>query len=42
MTATLLDRLTYKAHILNINSESYSFKQVLDKQNYCSISAQAV
>jgi DNA replication protein DnaC len=33
MTAALLDRLTYKAHILNINGDSYRFKQTLAKQN---------
>lgn len=33
MTAALLDRLTHKAHILNINGESYRFKQALAKQN---------
>jgi DNA replication protein DnaC len=32
MTAALLDRLTHKAHILNINGESYRFKQALSKQ----------
>lgn len=32
MTAALLDRLTHKAHILNINGESYRFKQALAKQ----------
>jgi DNA replication protein DnaC len=31
MTAALLDRLTHKAHILNINGESYRFKQALAK-----------
>ena len=33
MTAALLDRLTHKAHILNINGDSYRFKQTLAKQN---------
>ena len=33
MTAALLDRLTHKAHILNINGESYRFKQALTLQN---------
>jgi DNA replication protein DnaC len=33
MTAALLDRLTHNAHILNINGESYRFKQTLVKQN---------
>lgn len=33
MTAALLDRLTHKAHILNINGESYRFKQALAKQS---------
>ncbi|WP_273480125.1 ATP-binding protein, partial [Acetivibrio straminisolvens] len=32
MTAALLDRLTHNAHILNINGESYRFKQALSKQ----------
>jgi DNA replication protein DnaC len=32
LTAALLDRLTHKAHILNINGESYRFKQALAKQ----------
>lgn len=32
MTAALLDRLTHKAHILNINGESYRFKQALTQQ----------
>lgn len=32
MTAALLDRLTHRAHILNINGESYRFKQALAKQ----------
>jgi DNA replication protein DnaC len=32
MTAALLDRLTHNAHILNINGESYRFKQSLAKQ----------
>lgn len=32
MTAALLDRLTHNAHILNINGESYRFKQALAKQ----------
>lgn len=32
MTAALLDRLTHKAHILNINGESFRFKQALAKQ----------
>jgi len=32
MTAALLDRLTHKAHILNINGESYRFKQALAKR----------
>jgi len=31
-TAALLDRLTHKAHILNINGESYRFKQALARQ----------
>lgn len=33
MTAALLDRLTHNAHILNINGDSYRFKQALAKQN---------
>ena len=33
MTAALLDRLTHKAHILNINGESYRFKQALAKHS---------
>jgi len=32
MTAALLDLLTHKAHILNINGESYRFKQALTQQ----------
>lgn len=32
MTAALLDRITHNAHILNINGESYRFKQALAKQ----------
>jgi len=32
LTAALLDRLTHKAHILNINGESYRFKQALARQ----------
>ncbi|WP_049765023.1 ATP-binding protein [Syntrophothermus lipocalidus] len=32
MTAVLLDRLTHKAHILNINGESYRFKQALARR----------
>lgn len=32
MTAALLDRITHNAHILNINGESYRFKQALEKQ----------
>jgi DNA replication protein DnaC len=32
MTAALLDRLTHNAHILNVNGESYRFKQALAKQ----------
>src|SRR5690554_669282 len=32
MTAALLDRLTHNAHILNINGESYRFKQALSRQ----------
>ena len=32
MTAALLDRLTHNAHIVNINGESYRFKQALSKQ----------
>jgi DNA replication protein DnaC len=32
MTAALLDRLTHNAHILNINGDSYRFKQALAKQ----------
>jgi len=32
MTAALLDRLTHRAHILNINSESYRFKQAFAAQ----------
>lgn len=32
MTAALLDRLTHNAHILNINGESYRFKQALARQ----------
>jgi len=33
LTAALLDRLTHKAHILNINGESYRFKQALARQS---------
>jgi DNA replication protein DnaC len=33
MTAALLDRLTHKAHILNINGDSYRFKQALAMQS---------
>ncbi len=33
MTAALLDRITHNAHILNINGESYRFKQALEKHN---------
>lgn len=33
MTAALLDRLTHKAHILNINGESYRFKQALARNS---------
>lgn len=33
MTAAFLDRITHNAHILNINGESYRFKQTLVKQN---------
>ncbi|MEW6420040.1 MAG: IS21-like element helper ATPase IstB [Nitrospirota bacterium] len=32
MTAALLDRLTHNAHILNINGDSYRFKQSLANQ----------
>jgi DNA replication protein DnaC len=32
MTAALLDRITHNANILNINGESYRFKQALAKQ----------
>lgn len=32
MTAALLDRITHNSHILNINGESYRFKQTLVKQ----------
>jgi DNA replication protein DnaC len=32
MTAALLDRITHNANILNINGESYRFKQALVKQ----------
>lgn len=32
MTAALLDRLTHNAHILNINGDSYRFKQAIAKQ----------
>jgi len=32
MTAALLDRLTHSAHILNINGDSFRFKQALAKQ----------
>ncbi|MGI6649299.1 MAG: ATP-binding protein [Bacillota bacterium] len=32
MIAALLDRFNHKAHILNINVESYRFKQALAKQ----------
>ncbi len=32
MTAALLDRLTHNAHILNINGESFRFRQALAKQ----------
>jgi len=33
MTAALLDRITHNAHILNINGESFRFKQAIVKQN---------
>ena len=33
LTAALLDRLTHRAHILNINGESYRFKQALARQD---------
>jgi DNA replication protein DnaC len=33
MTAALLDRLTHNAHILNINGESFRFRQALAKQS---------
>lgn len=33
MTAALLDRITHNAHILNVNGESYRFKQALLKQS---------
>lgn len=33
MTAALLDRLTHKAHIINMNGESFRFKQALAKQS---------
>lgn len=32
MTAALLDRLTHRAHILNMNGESYRFKQSISKK----------
>jgi DNA replication protein DnaC len=32
MTAALLDRMTHNAHILNINGESYRFKQAVARQ----------
>lgn len=32
MTAALLNRITHKAHIFNINGESFRFKQALAKQ----------
>ncbi|RYD01727.1 hypothetical protein N752_29570 [Desulforamulus aquiferis] len=32
MTAALLDRLTHRAHILNMNGESYRFRESLSKQ----------
>lgn len=33
MTAAMLDRLTHKAHIININGESFRFKQALAKHS---------
>lgn len=33
MTAALLDRLTHRAHILNMNGESYRFRQSISKKN---------
>ncbi len=33
LTAALLDRLTHKSHILQMNGESYRFKQSLQRQN---------
>jgi len=32
LTAALIDRLTHHAHILNMNAESYRFKQRLSKK----------
>lgn len=32
-TAALLDRITHRAHILNMNGESYRFKQSISKKN---------
>ena len=32
LTAALIDRLTHHAHILNMNGESYRFKQRLSKE----------
>lgn len=32
MTAALLDRLTHRAHILNMNGESYRLKQSISKK----------
>lgn len=32
MTAALLDRLTHRAHILNMNGDSYRFKQSISKK----------
>ncbi len=32
LTAALLDRLTHRSHILNINGESYRFRESISKQ----------
>jgi DNA replication protein DnaC len=32
LTAALLDRLTHKCHILQMNGDSYRFKQSLERQ----------
>lgn len=33
LTAALLDRLTHKCHILQMNGESYRFRQSLQRQS---------